>query len=1044
MEVNGVAEERKYSIEEILADVKSGIKREEDSVISEILGDREDYSDDASGDYAASLFGDAELISEDISEDMTDTGIGTLDFDIFDDEFEKTDKKRNEDDLKGETDEPEYDIEEPDNDLEYEFSDEVFEDGIPVITPDDMNGETDESEYDGEDPDNDLEYEFSDEAFEDGIPVLTPDDVVGSTDESEYDYDSAEESKSSSYPEDYIPGDIFEGRDIEIIPDNADENEGEAAEKESNPTFSFSESIFGSREEEPAFADDLTKETDKITAFETENDSEKSELCGGEAKSDITGIYDESADSVFSGSDFESDDEDEDDFIYGTDMPSVSDIDEDVTVYDGKSSERDFSFEKMYEEKKSEKDRNSKTRVFKKNDKDSSLPGEDGKNVSDDETVESEDELEKEFNEKRKEKIDRFRLFTENLEGDSYIEEEDEAVKMSELVKTKKGEDIFSAIEGVDKPKKDNSKRREKRKRRDSKVYDKIDVGRVKLTLSDWARNIRIRTIVTFICFVFCLVLGAAKTLFVGGRIQFLSGIFNDNSVFAYAAELVFGLPVLIVALNAFLRAVKNSEKFTLCREAVPLCVSLFNTIHNIILVLTNPEIENSSMFFGTAVCFIVLFELSGEKRENAMITKNLKTIVRNDNILGIFALENDNKNIASGISKSKEPSVLCTGEVEIPNSFLDSSLTKDKENMFFNIAVPVSVALSIVCGAIAYISYGTAIAFSCAALSALLVSSPVVISPVLVSLIARTNESLNRTGCEVLGYEDIENIDDTDAIVIDTADIFSGSISHFHLISRTVRIDTLHAFEIACSVISASGGVLKGEVNEFMKEQKLVLPEVEDIKYEEKLGLSCWVENKCVLLGTEKMMKEHNIEIPPEYSPEKYEREGSKVFYLAVDTHPTAMFCADYFIGRQAKKQLTDLYKTGVILMLMTTDPHIDEQFVANTLKVSASSIKTVNSNGAKQIRESIEKTTKQKRTGLIFRKSVIGFLKVINAAFRLYDAQSLTILIQIVSMVFAVVVSGALSIAATGYLPGVIFIIAYHAVWGVLGHFVTDRNKK
>ncbi|MGN1117279.1 MAG: hypothetical protein ACI4RU_01575, partial [Acutalibacteraceae bacterium] len=260
----------------------------------------------------------------------------------------------------------------------------------------------------------------------------------------------------------------------------------------------------------------------------------------------------------------------------------------------------------------------------------------------------------------------------------------------------------------------------------------------------------------------------------------------------------------------------------------------------------------------------------------------------------------------------------------------------------------------------------------------------------------------------------------------------------------RSVRIDTLHAFEIACSVLYASGGVLKGEISEFMKEQKLVLPEVEDIKYEEKLGISCWVEDKCVLLGTEKMMREHNIEIPPEYSGAKYEKEGSKVFYLAVDTYATAMFCADYFIGRQARKQLVDLYKTGVILMLMTTDPHIDEQFVANSLGVSASSIKTVSPIGAKQIRDSISATTKQKRTGLIFRKSVVGLLKVINSAFRLYDVQSLAILIQIVSMVFAIVVSGVLSAAATGYLPGVIFIIAYHGIWTALGYLVTHKNKK
>lgn len=718
---------------------------------------------------------------------------------------------------------------------------------------------------------------------------------------------------------------------------------------------------------------------------------------------------------------------------------------EEITVYDKKDENDDFSFQKMFEEKKKEKELVSRTKVFKKTDENTKVNAEAQTDAAPTEEIsESEAALEKEFKEKRKEKIDKFRLFAENLGEADYSEDDGDAVTVSEAVKPKKGEDIFSAIENTDKPKKENSKRREKRKRRDSKVYDKIDVGRVKLRLDEDARQIKIRTVVTAVSFVLCLIFGAMKTLFVGGKLGFLSALMGENSIIAYAVEFILGLPVLAVSVKALIDNMKNSERPALSSEAMVTVILAVNTVHNAILILTRPEMNKSVMFFGTGACFIALLDALGRKKENTMIKKNLEALTRNERIMGVFALENESEKLASGISKAKEPMVLCAGEVEIPNSFLDSSLTKDKETTFFNIAVPASLILSAVCGAIAYVSYGTVTALSSAVVSALLISAPAFISPVLVSLIARVNESLNRTGCEILGYEDVENIDDTDAIVLDTADIFTGNISHFHLVSRSVRIDTLHAFEIACSVLYASGGVLKGEIAEFMKEQKLVLPEVEDIKYEEKLGISCWVEDKCVLLGTEKMMREHNIEIPPEYSGAKYEKEGSKVFYLAVDTYATAMFCADYFIGRQAKKQLVDLYKTGVILMLMTTDPHIDEQFVANTLGVSASSIKTVSPIGAKKIRDSISATTKQKRTGLIFRKSVVGLLKVINSAFRLYDVQSLAILIQIVSMVFAIVVSGVLSAAATGYLPGVIFIIAYHGIWTALGYLVTHKNKK
>ena len=718
---------------------------------------------------------------------------------------------------------------------------------------------------------------------------------------------------------------------------------------------------------------------------------------------------------------------------------------EDVKIYGADSGNDDFSFNKLYEESKKRKEEISKTRVFDSGDieKAGKTPNDSTRVISEEEPQAQETQLEKELRVKRQKKIDKFRLFTENM-SDEDFEEENDSVSVTETVSAKKGEDIFKVIESAEKPRKENSKRREKRKQRDSKVYDKIDVGRVRLRLENDFREIKIRRLVALITFVICLVLGVMRTLFVAGKAEFLSGVFGQNPVIIYAAELLLGLPMLVLSLRAFIIKLRDSERPTLNSQAMTALLFAVSTVHSTVLVLMKPEMDKSVLLFGTAVCFVALLQLHGERKENRMIKRNLEALIRNDRFNGVFALENNSEKLASGISRAKEPLLLCAGEVEIPDSFLDSSFIKDKENTFFNIALPSVLALSIVCGVMSAIAYGGVTAFSAAVISALLVSSPVFIAPVLVSLIARVNETLNRTGCEILGYEDVEGIDDADAIVLDTADIFSGNISHFHLISRTVRIDTLHAFEIACSVLYSSGGVLKNEIAELMKEQKIVLPEVEDIKYEERLGISCWVEDKCVLLGTAQMMKEHNIEIPEEYSGEKYERDGRKVFYLAVDTYATAMFCAEYFIGRQVRKQLVDLYATGVILMLMTTDPHIDEQFVANTLGVSSSSIKAISPVGAKQIRETMEKTTRQKRTGLIFKKSIVGLLKVINSAFRLYDVQSLGILIQIVSIIFGIVVSGVLSAAATGYLPGVIFIIAYHTIWAVLGYFVTHKNKK
>ncbi|MGN1348716.1 MAG: hypothetical protein ACI4VI_07205, partial [Acutalibacteraceae bacterium] len=376
-----------------------------------------------------------------------------------------------------------------------------------------------------------------------------------------------------------------------------------------------------------------------------------------------------------------------------------SEEEEKITVYDKKDENDDFSFQKMFEEKKKEKELASRTKVFKKTDEKTKAKNEAQTDAAPDEEIsESEAALEKEFKEKRKEKIDKFRLFAENLGEADYSEDDGDAVTVSEVVKPKKGEDIFSAIENTDKPKKENSKRREKRKRRDSKVYDKIDVGRVKLRLDEDARQIKIRTVITAVSFVLCLIFGGMKTLFVGGKLGFLSPFMGENPVLAYAIEFILGLPALAVSVKALIDSMKNSERPTLSSEAMVTVIFAVNTVHNAILILTKPQMDKGVMFFGTGACFIALLDVLGRKKENTMIKKNLEALTRNERIMGVFALENESEKLASGISKAKEPMVLCAGEVEIPNSFLDSSLTKDKETTFFNIAVPASLILSAVC----------------------------------------------------------------------------------------------------------------------------------------------------------------------------------------------------------------------------------------------------------------------------------------------------------------------------------------------------------
>lgn len=701
-----------------------------------------------------------------------------------------------------------------------------------------------------------------------------------------------------------------------------------------------------------------------------------------------------------------------------------------------------LSFKEILAEKKQRKDNAGKTRIFSKPNADRSV--DDGKTkVISAQVSNEEDELEKQFNEARQEKIDRFRLFTENISDSPVADSEDIASQsVLDAVKLSGDDDIFTAVEKAKKPKKENTKRNELIKKRNSKVYEKIDVGRVKLRLQNENEKHRVRAIALLVGFALTFVFEILKAIYTSGRLEALSAIMDKNCIIFYAISLALAVIPFGVSLSSFIYRLKNSEKFEFTNELYLVVVSVVNIFYSAVMLALKQPVEKSTLMFSLAVFFISLMSTAADIKENKMILKNLNTITKNEKLLGIYPLTKNTEKLAGGISSSKEPNILCQGEVEVPNSFMDSSTVKDKQNGYLKVVIPLMLGFALISGALAAFTYGGLASFCVGMMSTLLLCCPAFLTTVLISLISNANDHLNVSGCEIMGYEAVEYIDDTDAIVLDTADIFTGEISHFHVINSSAGISTLNAFQTVCAMLASSGGVLSKEIGNLMKDQQLELPEVEDLKYEERLGLSCWVNNKCALLGTRQMMINHNMEVPAEYTENAYLEEGKKVFYFAVDTQVVAMFCCEYFIGRQTKKQLEQLYKTGVILMLMTTDPNIDEEFVATTLNADPNSIKTVSSTGTQAIRKEINKTAKQKRTGLIFKRNITGSLKVINAAFRLYDVQSLTMLIQAISIFFAFALIVVLNAVATNYFVNEWLIIGYHAIWTLLALFMTSRK--
>ena len=87
-------------------------------------------------------------------------------------------------------------------------------------------------------------------------------------------------------------------------------------------------------------------------------------------------------------------------------------------------------------------------------------------------------------------------------------------------------------------------------------------------------------------------------------------------------------------------------------------------------------------------------------------------------------------------------------------------------------------------------------------------------------------------------------------AVVIDASEPFPlrrMQLARFKLYN-SMRIDD--AFLYTAAVVIKSGGALSDVFDSVILSKHDILPPVESLVYEEKLGCSCWINNQRVLVG--------------------------------------------------------------------------------------------------------------------------------------------------------------------------------------------------
>ncbi len=303
--------------------------------------------------------------------------------------------------------------------------------------------------------------------------------------------------------------------------------------------------------------------------------------------------------------------------------------------------------------------------------------------------------------------------------------------------------------------------------------------------------------------------------------------------------------------------------------------------------------------------------------------------------------------------------------------------------------------------------------------------------------------QSLNKKGAMIAGKTAAEKIEMANAAVISTTDIFpEGTITlqNIRVLSENNIDDTLVR---AAALTEAVGSPLTPIFRKIAKtNNSYKAPDSEDVKYEERLGLSGWIGDVMLFVGNRTLLESHGIDLPDIEVDRKILRSGNFPVYIACEGKACALVVIRYTVDSQVVKELRRVTELGVTLLVNNHDPNINEDMLCDYFGLYNDSVKIM-SNAGVHMYKNATLPAEHCVAPAAFRGSNLKFISIINCASKLRKSNaSLSVFYVLLSILGAVALI-YMSFSGTGTLPGGALILLYSLISTVISVISYFFNK-
>lgn len=296
----------------------------------------------------------------------------------------------------------------------------------------------------------------------------------------------------------------------------------------------------------------------------------------------------------------------------------------------------------------------------------------------------------------------------------------------------------------------------------------------------------------------------------------------------------------------------------------------------------------------------------------------------------------------------------------------------------------------------------------------------------------------LNKKGSYIAGITGAEHLEQANAIVLSTKDIFPAGSVTLHDLKVLSQSDFDRIILRAASLTEAMGSPLCPIFKRIAGTDKsYTIPSSDSFKYEKDLGISGWVDDQIMFIGNRTIMEAHGIAVPPIETDHNILRSGFFPVYLAYGGKACALLSVQYAVDPDVVRELHRSTRAGITLLLRNCDPNLTEEMICDYFGLYEDSVKIMSNAGVNMCRMAVAKTERCSAPA-IFRGNAINFMMLMNCASRIKQSNRMLSVLYILASCLGAMLFLYLTFSGVGSMPDAATLLQYHLLTTVLGYII------